>query len=234
MIPRFALPAVTVRIVACLCGIAAVAGCNENPSAQPAPGRSATAGDAQIEPADKTSPADFDRNRVFQVLPVAKFAGRITIDGKPPTGAGRLFVILTDPNHLDEHARGTLPKLYAMCDADGHFAFGTYDLKNKNDGVVAGKYVVTFVQLRKFVPKNAKSKGSSTPERARGGYEKYNLPDDLKNLYSDPDRNAKSPAFLLDLRPPGKDDYRFDLVVAGKEPLPKPAPHAVTYMVIPK
>ena len=142
-------------------------------------------------------------------------------------------MILTDPNHLDEHARGTLPKLYTLCDADGHFAFGTYDLKHKNDGVVAGKYVVTFVQLHKFIPKSAKAKAPpKTP--GRDGYEKYSLPDDLKNLYSDPDHNAKSPDFLLDLQPPASDDYRFDLIVAGKNPLPKPAPHAVTYMVISK
>ena len=30
----------------------------------------------------------FDKNRQFQILPVAKFAGRITIDGKPPATAG--------------------------------------------------------------------------------------------------------------------------------------------------
>jgi hypothetical protein len=233
MIPRFAVLPVTLRIVACLCGIAAAAGCNENQNDQSSAGSNATAGGAQFDRSDNTGATNFDKNRIFQLLPVAKFAGQITIDGKPPTKGGKLFVILTDPSHLDEHARGTLPKFYAVCDADGHFAFGTYDLKNKSDGVVAGKYVVTFAQLHKFVPKSAKTKGPSISER-RGGYEKYNLPDDLKNLYSDPDRNAKSPAFLLNLQPPGKDDYRFDLVVAGKVPLPKPAPHAVTYMVIPK
>ena len=150
---------------------------------------------------------------------------------------GKLFVILTDPNHLDEHSRGTLPKLYAMCDADGHFAFGTYDLKHKNDGVVAGKYVVTFVQLHKFTPKGAaKQKSRRTPggNGESGGYEKYTLPDGLKNLYSDPDHNAKRPEFVLNLQPPGKDDYHFDLTVAGKPPLAKPAPHAVTYMVLSK
>jgi hypothetical protein len=233
MIPRFGLRPFTLRIVACLCGIAAVAGCDENQNDQPSVGSNAAAGGAQVDRADNSGATNFDKNRIFEVLPVAKFAGQITVDGKPPAKVGKLFVILTDPNHLDEHARGTLPKLYAMCDADGRFAFGTYDLKNKNDGVVAGKYVVTFVLLHKFVPKNARAKGPSISER-RGGYEKYSLPDDLKNLYSDPDRNAKSPAFLLNLQPPGMNDYQFDLGVAGKAPPPKPGSHAVTYMVIPK
>lgn len=229
MIPRLALPALAIRILACLCGLAAVAGCNDNRTDQPTAGGNVKAG-RPTEGAGKTS---FEMNRVFQVLPVAKFAGRITVDGKPPKEGAKLFVILTDPDHLDENAKGMMPKLYTACDADGHFAFGTYDLKNKNDGVYAGKYVVTFVQLHKFVPKSAKTKRPLAAE-SRGGYEKYNVPDDLKNLYSDPDQNAKSPAFLLNLQPPGKDDYHFDLVVAGKDPRPKPGPHAVTYMVISK
>jgi hypothetical protein len=220
MIPRLALRPVTFRLVACLGGMAAVAGCNNNRTEQPAAG-------------GKTGAANFETNRVFHMLPVSKFSGRVTVDGKPPKEGPKLFVILTDANHLDENARGMMPKLYTICDADGHFAFGTYDLKDKNDGVFAGKYVVTFALLHKFIPKSKKSKGPMVAEK-RGGNEKYYLPDDLKNLYSDPDQNAKSPAFLLDLQPPGKDDYHFDLVVAGKDPRPKPGPHAVTYLVISK
>jgi hypothetical protein len=232
---RFVKRPVILVIAAGLCGVAAVVGCNDETDQRATAGNSPAAL-PQTGKAEKTGTPDFNRNRVFQVLPVAKFAGRVTIDGKPPREGGKLFVFLTDPEHLDENARGTLPKLYTVCDADGRFAFGTYDLKNKNDGVVAGKYVVTFAQLRRFIPKNpnAKAKTASAREKRPGGYEKYSLPDDLQNLYSDPDRNAKSPTFRLDLQPPGKDDYQFDLAVAGKAPLPKAAPHAVTYMVLPK
>jgi hypothetical protein len=206
---------------------AAFAGCSGDRSGGEASARK------QASNGDAAAAHNFDKNRDFQVRPVAKFAGRITVDGQPPKKDGKLFVILTDPNHLEENALGQLPKLYAVCDADGRFAFGTYDLKNRNDGVFVGKYVVTFVQLHKFPPAPPKAgrRGGPAPADGARGREKYALPDDLENLYSDPDRNSKESKFNLDLQPPGKDDYQFDLTVAGKAAV-KPAPHAVTYMVL--
>ena len=52
--------------------------------------------------------------------------------------------------------------------------------------------------------------------------------DELNNLYNDPDKNIKEGAFLLDVQLPGKDDYRFALAVAGKKPVLKAGPNAVT------
>ena len=43
-------------------------------------------------------------------------------------------------------------------------------------------------------------------------------PDQLMNLYSDPDTNGQIPEFKIDHKPPGKKDYAFNLAVAGKEP----------------
>jgi hypothetical protein len=217
-----------IPLAACLFLAVALAGCNGSPPANEA------AVDNQLSNSEETRHGQSNENREFQKLPIAKFAGKVTIDGKPPIKDGKLFVILTDPKHLDQHAIGQLPKVFAVCDADGQFAFGTYDLKNHNDGVVAGKYVVTFVQLHKFAPHASKGKRSvsaAASQRPRGKVQ-YVLPDGLKNLYSDPDTNATQPAFNLDLQPPGKDDYQFDLAVAGKNPVAKPAPHAVTYMVL--
>jgi hypothetical protein len=55
-------------------------------------------------------------------------------------------------------------------------------------------------------------------------------PDELKNLYNDPEKNKNDAAFLVDVQPPGRTDYQFDLSVAGKDPVIKPGPHAVTWV----
>jgi len=167
----------------------------------------------------------FLKNAEFPRVTLAKFSGKITIDGKPPKKDCKLFVILTDPKHLDENAHGILPKYFAVCDDEGKFGFSTYAW---HDGVAVGKYVVTFVELHP----QARS-GSGRAKALKGGAPspsggtRFGQPDELKNLYSDPDKNIDVTKFFLDLQPPGKDDDRFDLAVAGKEPVPKPAPHAV-------
>jgi hypothetical protein len=46
----------------------------------------------------------------------------------------------------------------------------------------------------------------------------YRDPDGLKNLYNDPEKNKDIPEFMVDLAEPGRDDYQFNLTVAGKEP----------------
>ena len=155
---------------------------------------------------------------------VAKFAGRVTIDGKPPKKNCRLFVILNDPNHLEKNANGEEQSLFSVCDSNGNFAFSTYGLR---DGVIAGQYVVTFVELHP-----SPSKRTSVfflPTSSRGPPpDRYRQPDELKNLYNDPDKNAKNPDFNLDLQPPGYAHYQFDLAVAGKKPVMEPGPNAVT------
>ena len=157
----------------------------------------------------------FKENSQFSKKPVAKFAGTVTVDGQPPAKDWKLFVILTDAQHLDENAHADKPRLCVACDPEGKFAFGTYD---KADGVVAGKYVVTFVELHPPVDKAIKGAGVGRPAAfSLGARPHYLGPDELKNLYNDPDKNKSDPNFSLDLQPPGKGDYAFDLAVAGKE-----------------
>jgi hypothetical protein len=157
---------------------------------------------------------------------VAQFAGQVTIDGQPPSQEVRLFVILNDPQHLDENAHLRAPRLCAVCEDDGKFAFSTLD---KGDGVPAGKYVVTFVELHR--PTAVKSSGGRM--RQGTGSRHFLGPDELKNLYNDPDKNQKEERFNLNLEPPGKADYVFDLAVAGKETA-APGPNAVTTIMTPR
>jgi hypothetical protein len=167
----------------------------------------------------------FLKNAEFPKQRLAKFSGKVTVDGQPPKKDCTVFVILTDPKHLDENAHGILPKYYAACDPEGNFGFSMYD---RHDGVAAGKYVVTFVELHPLKRSGrSEVKGNKSGTPTPSGGTRFAQPDELKNLYSDPDKNIKDAKFFLDLQAPGKDDYHFDLAVAGKEPIPKPAPHAL-------
>jgi hypothetical protein len=178
---------------------------------------------------DRVQTAEQARQRQFQEHPqfklpsaVAKFAGRVTVDGKPPKANCRLFVILNDPKHLDQTADGEGPKLFVACKPNGDFSFSTYQ---PNDGVVAGKYVVTFVELHRIAYRS--SIWVIRTSQFGPGPEGYRQPDELHNLYNDPDKNATIDEFLLDLQPPGHSHHNFDLIVAGKKPVEKPGPNAV-------
>jgi hypothetical protein len=194
-------------LVICAIAVAFVQGCNQT--------------------SNSTNQADssFLKNAEFPRERLAKFSGKVTVDGQPPKKDCKLILILTDPKHLDENSHGKLPKYFASCDGEGKFGFSTYD---RHDGVATGKYVVTFLELHAMKQSGrsgGKASKSGTP--APSGGATFAQPDELKNLYSDPDTNLKDAKFFLDLQPPGKDDYHFELIVAGKEPLPEPAPHAV-------
>jgi hypothetical protein len=154
---------------------------------------------------------------------VAKFSGKVSIDGKRPRSDCRLFVILNDPEHLDAAAKSARPSHYAVCDRDGHFAFTTYE---RGDGVPPGKYVMTLVELH-LPTANARGNLFSLA-RMQHGPRQYDQPDELKNLYNDPEKNLKQDTFKLDVQFPGKEDYRFALAVAGKSPILKPGANAVT------
>ncbi len=158
-----------------------------------------------------------------QPHPVAKFAGQVSIDGKRPQKNCKLFVILHDPKHLDEAAKSPRPLHYAVCEIDGTFSFTTYD---RGDGVPPGNYVVTFVELHE--PPGTARGSLFRAARIRGGPRQYDQPDELNNLYNDPDKNMKQGPFVLDVNLPGKEDYRFALAVTGKKPILKPGPNAVT------
>lgn len=166
-------------------------------------------------------------NPKYQVQPVSRFAGRVTVDGQPPAKDLRLFVILNDPQHLDENAHRRAPKLSAICNDDGKFAFGTYA---KDDGVPPADYVVTFALLH---PPTAGSGRGGGRMRQATGPRHFNGPDELKNLYNDPDKNQKLDEFKLKLPTPGKTDYNFDLTVANKDQS-QPGPNAVTTIISPR
>jgi hypothetical protein len=168
----------------------------------------------------------FKKNPEFQRRPVARFAGTVTVDGQPPEQGSKLFIILTDFQHLDANSHLDAPKLYCGCDAKGAFAFGTYE---RADGVPAGKYVVTFVELNDT---NSTAGASTTPrdfrsKRSVSGAHTFRAPDLLKNLYNDPEKNSTNPQFVVELNQLGKDDFKFDLTVAGQEVMAA-APNAVT------
>ena len=162
-------------------------------------------------------------NAAYKKVEVAKFAGKVTIDGQPPDKDSKVFVIMNDINHLDENAKLNAPRLFMACDDAGNFSFTTNE---KDDGIAVGKYVVTFLELK--TPKTGgTSEGARFKAKSLGAAKKYRGPDELKNLYSDPDKNAKeTDKYVLDLKPPGKADYLFDLSIAGKDVVP-PGPNAV-------
>lgn len=137
---------------------------------------------------------------------IAKFAGTVTIDGRPPEfdKSKVLVVMLYDPQKPP--SPGKVPPLAARCGKNGNFAFNTYET---DDGVPVGKYVLLFgvfgTSMRGFVG-----------------------PDGLKNLYNDPDKNRENPDFNLDIAPPGKVDWAFNLDFETKEPVKTPGPNSIT------
>ncbi len=137
----------------------------------------------------------------------AKFAGTVTIDGKTPgdLGVSRVMVVLWNTK---TPPKGTPP--FAPCDPDGYFEFHTYD---KADGVPVGNYVICFVQLQGGM--------------RIGGPSGWRGPDQLKDLYSDPDKNKEDKDLILDLKSPGKTGWQFDLKIDGKEPVTNAGPNAV-------
>jgi hypothetical protein len=140
-----------------------------------------------------------NRDRVYPL------AGRVTIDGQPAhfVKPQRLVMMLYDPSRPD------LPPFKRPCkdvSAEGTFAFGTY---TKADGLPPGKFVVAFAVLE-------------VTNRGLLG------PDQLNNLYNDPERNEQFPEFHIDHQAPGREDYVFDLKLAGKEAVRVAGPKALT------
>jgi len=136
---------------------------------------------------------------------VYPFAGKVTIDRDPPKvePGCRLVVVLNDPEKLDTP---TIQKLHVEANDKGEFKFATYGL---NYGIRPGKYIVTF--------------GIFKRQRILG----LIPPDQLHNLYNDPDENAKNPEYVVDHKAPGNKNYEFNLAVSGKEAVAEPGPHAL-------
>jgi hypothetical protein len=150
---------------------------------------------------------------------LAKLSGHVTVDGLPPAAGTSLVVILNDPEHLNATANGKRPEVFTVCGAQGDFAIMTKP----------GKYVVTFVALHQAeMPRGERPVGRGLGPS--GPMSRGNLmpPDDLKNLYNDPDKNANEETYKLDLKLPGQDGYQVDLAVAGKDAVKTPGPNAVT------
>jgi len=124
---------------------------------------------------------------------VSPLAGTVTIDGRPPEGAGAVFAVLNDVSKPDEPLDR---RLDARCEKDGHFEFSSF---SRGDGAPEGNYVITFVRLKK-------------------SGRIYVRPDLLNNLYSDPEKNAQHAEFKIEHKDPGKTDYVFELKVAGEQP----------------
>jgi hypothetical protein len=64
--------------------------------------------------------------------------------------------------------------------------------------------------------------------RGRSFTRRFAGPDALTNLYNDPDKNKDTPDFMVNVQPPGRTDYEFNLTVAGKQPVVAPGKNAVT------
>jgi hypothetical protein len=129
---------------------------------------------------------------------VVKFSGMVTVDGQP-AAVDRRNPLLVIAYDPKNPPKGRQVPYSARCDKDGHFQFNTY---STGDGLPAGSYIALFVQ--------PKIDG-----------------DGLKNLYNDPDKNGKEERFQINLTPPGKSDWSFELVVAGKDAVTEPGEHAV-------
>jgi hypothetical protein len=187
------------RVAACLAVAAAVGGCGPK-----------SAEERFDEAAKETG---------FQKATLGKFAGHVRIDGQPPAEekGKKLFVVLIPTDHLDQALQKNRPPISTACRADGSFDFETYF---EHDGVPAGKYVVTFTRLGPI-----STPGGHFRAGMGGTMRRYGGADSLKGLYSDPDTNMKDDKFVVNVEPPGKTDYSFDLAVAGKEN-GHPGPHA--------
>jgi hypothetical protein len=169
---------------------------------------------------EEESVSEYFKNSKVKRVSVAKLAGRVTIDGQAPAAGAHLFVVLNNPEHLEKPGK-SFPKYVAKCDAEGNFAFTTYVT---DDGVPPGKYLVTFVEFRSSKRKEGRSMGGMRPGLQQG----FGGPDDLKNLYNDPEKNKEDPSFLVDLTESGRSNLDFNLAVAGKDQIKAPGQYAVT------
>ena len=142
--------------------------------------------------------------------PTVKFAGTVTIDGLPPRDAIKdgVKIMLYDPKNPP--LPGAAPLNAIVNYADGNFEFTTY---TQGDGAPQGSFIVLFVALKHSL---------------LGKQQGYHEPDALKNRYNDPDKNAQNPEFQVDLAPPGKTDYHFNLALEGTEP-GSPGPKSITH-----
>jgi hypothetical protein len=108
---------------------------------------------------------------------VFPLAGHVTIENLPPEYDPRnpVVVVLVDRKHI---GGPPISQRFVDCDSDGNFAFSTY---GRHDGVPAGSYLLAIAKLDR-----------------RGGAFAYRGPDQLHNLYNDPEQNAGKPEFQIE------------------------------------
>jgi len=135
-------------------------------------------------------------------MTVYPLVGTVTVDNQPPAAQKSkkwaIVVVAYDASKPDQPARN---QAYVTAKPDGSFTFG--------EGLPPGKYVMLFAGL--------------TYNKKDG----YRGPDTLKNLYNDPEVNAKKAEFLIEV-PPAKTDYSVNLNVAGETSPAAPGPKALT------
>ncbi len=157
------------------------------------------AGCGRTQTADEALKNQLANNPEIKLSPTAKFAGQISVDGRPAPKGTKFVILLSDPKSPYDPSSRKRP-LITGANAEGHFSFTTY---MRDDGVPPGKYVVAIAALH---PKGFNGKDGYAP------------PDELNNLFNDPEKNAADPMFNVEVTPPGKDDWQFDLKTAGKKP----------------
>jgi hypothetical protein len=143
------------------------------------------------------------RTSKMKRVTVFPLGGTVTIDNEAPTFKNRrtvLVVMAYDASKPDARASGA----YVPVKADGAFEF-------PDGGLTPGKYVLLFAVLDR---------------RKKQGMEG---PDQLKNLYNDPDVNGKKEGFTINLEASGKPDCQFNLSVTG-EAAKSPGPKALTHI----
>jgi hypothetical protein len=137
-------------------------------------------------------------------LTVFPLAGTVTVDNQPPALKSKKWVLVVMAYDASKPDQPASNQLYVSARADGSFDFG--------DGLPPGKYVMLFAQLQKN-----KKRGAAGP-------------DALKNLYNDPDVNAKKGDFTINHQEPGKTNYEFNLNVAGETAPAQHGPNALTHI----
>jgi hypothetical protein len=199
--PTFPITASSFRcLVVLFLAFTALEGCGTNPTDE-----------ARVEEYFKDTPG-------VKRAPVGKLSGHVSVDGQPPGKRGRVYVILSDPDHPAKS--GAAPPIFTKCEEDGKFEFTTYAT---GDGVPYGKYVITFVSLHRGGPT-----GRGLGSRAPSFTQQFVGPDALNNLYNDPEKNKADQTFLVKVEAPGRTDYDFNLTVSGKDPVKEPGTYAVT------
>ena len=135
-----------------------------------------------------------ERQKVFPL------AGHVTIDGHAPGSDTNVVIVVLNETRSPQMPVEKRPRV--ICTPAGEFSFSAY---LADDGFPPGDYILTYAML------------ADTMSGLHG-------PDQLKNLYNDPEKNKSIPEFHIEHNAPGRKDYAFDLKLAGKEPVEPPGP----------